>query len=61
MEEEKSKSQKLKEKIGRYEKLLKETKRKYAMADFDECRKLLKEKNLSWEDLKNLIRGVKND
>ena len=60
MEEEKTKSQKLKEKISRYEKLLKETKRKYAMADFEECRKLLKEKNLSWEDLKDLIRGDKN-
>ena len=60
MLEEKTKTQKLQEKVKKYERLLKETKRKYAMADFEECRKLLKEKNMTWEDLKKMIRGEKN-
>ena len=55
-----SKSQKLQQKVERYEKLLKEAKRKQLMADFEECKQLLKEKNMSWDDLKEIIRGEKN-
>lgn len=55
-----SKSQKLQQKVERYEKLLKEAKRKQLMADFEECKQLLKEKNMSWDDLKEIIRGGKN-
>lgn len=55
-----SKSQKLQQKVERYEKLLKEAKRKQLMADFEECKQLLKEKNMSWDDLKEIIRGAKN-
>lgn len=58
--EELSKSQKLKQKVEKYERLLKEAKMKQAMADFEECKQLLKENNLSWEDLKGMIRGGKN-
>lgn len=59
--EEKTKSEKLKEKVEKYNKLLKEAKRKYAMADFEETKKLLKENNLTWDDVKKLIEGGKKN
>ena len=59
--EEQTKTQKLEQKVKKYERLLKNARKQYAMADFDECRKLLKEKNMTWDDVKKMIRGDKND
>ena len=52
--EEQTKTQKLEQKVKKYERLLKNARKQYAMADFDECRKLLKEKNMTWDDVKRV-------
>lgn len=58
--EEKTKSEKLKEKVEKYNRLLKDAKRKFAMADFEETKKLLKEHNLTWDDVKKMIEENKH-